>query len=118
MKYGVPRLVSGLVRDLFRQLDGAFEWFQGQIVVIGSISMIVYIFHIYFLSAARLLLVKLAPGLTLPLHLLIGWLAVVAGPLLLFRLLGRYRLFRWSIGLSHMPAIKAKPASFLADTTP
>jgi hypothetical protein len=97
-----------LVRDLFRQSGAACDWLQGRIVLVGSISMIVYIFHIYFLSGTRLLLLKLFPGQPLSAHLVFGWLAGIGGPLLLFWTLKNHRLFRWSVGLSRTPVTKAE----------
>ena len=96
-----------LVRHFFLEWSFLADWFHRKIVLIGSVSMIVYIFHIYFLSATRQLLEKLVPALPLFAHLVIGFAIGVAGPLVLLRALDRYRIFRWSVGLARVPSVKS-----------
>lgn len=71
-----------------------------QLVFAGSISMLLYLFHIYFVSGMRLALERGLPGAPLAVHLVLGVLAGCAGPWLLLLAFKGLRPFLWSIGLS------------------
>ncbi|WP_309896745.1 acyltransferase [Archangium sp.] len=82
------------------------DWWKGmasRLISLGSISMPLYLFHIYFISGLRLALEKVLPGAPPALHLALGSLAGLLGPLGLYLLLRRNRAFRWSIGLPSAP---------------
>lgn len=81
-------------------------WWKGlasRLVYLGSLSMPLYLFHSYFVSGLRLTLEKVRPGAPLALHLALGSLVGLLGPLVLYLLLQRNRAFRWSIGLPSGP---------------
>jgi fucose 4-O-acetylase-like acetyltransferase len=69
------------------------------LVYMGSLSMPLYLFHIYFVSGMRQALEEVLPGAPPALHLALGWLAGLLGPLGLYLLLGRNPAFRWSMGM-------------------
>ncbi|HYI02825.1 acyltransferase [Hyalangium sp.] len=86
-----------------RSLGAGWRGLASRIVYLGSISMPLYLFHIYFASGIRLALEEVLPGAPPALHLALGSLVGLMGPLGLYLLLGRNRAFRWSIGLSNVP---------------
>jgi fucose 4-O-acetylase-like acetyltransferase len=87
-----------------QRLGAGWKRLTRWLVYLGSISMPLYLFHLYFASGLRLLLEKVLPGAPLALHLVLGSLAGLLGPLGLYLLLERNRAFRWSLGLSSRPA--------------
>ncbi|WP_224242681.1 acyltransferase family protein [Hyalangium gracile] len=98
----------GVARRLNSGRKGLASW----IVYLGSISMPLYLFHIYFVSGLRLVLVRVQPEAPLALHLVLGTIVGLLGPLSLYLLLKRNRAFRWSIGLPRAPedASRASPS--------
>jgi fucose 4-O-acetylase-like acetyltransferase len=95
-----------LLRDALKQQGEVGTWLQARVCITGSISMIIYLFHIYFLSGTRLLLAKLGgAAIALPVHLVVGCLAGLFGPVVLYNLLKPYRAFRWAVGLSRLPPL-------------
>lgn len=78
-----------------------------RMVATGSISMIVYLFHLYFVSGMRIVVERLHPETAVGLHLLLGWGAGVAGPWVLYMVLKGQGWFHWSVGV-------LKPAPRLA----
>jgi fucose 4-O-acetylase-like acetyltransferase len=95
------------VRNLTARWGGLAERLRGRLVFAGSISMTIYLFHIYFLSGLRTVLQKVLPGTPLALHLVLGFLVGLLGPVFLYRALQGNRAFRWSIGLPPLP--RAEP---------
>ncbi|MCP3137433.1 acyltransferase family protein [Pyxidicoccus xibeiensis] len=87
-----------------RSLGAGRKGLASRIVYLGSISMPLYLFHIYFVSGLRLALGKVLPDAPLALHLALGSLVGLMGPLGLYLLLERNGAFRWSIGLSGVPS--------------
>ena len=77
-------------------------WWRGlasRLVFLGALSMPLYLFHIFFTSGLRGALEKVLPGAPVALHLVLGSLAGLLGPLGLYLLLRGSRAFRWSLGL-------------------
>ena len=70
------------------------------LVQCGSVSMALYLFHIYFVSGSRLALSKLFHAQSLTLHLALGWALGLGGPWLLWRTLRNNRLFLVSVGMA------------------
>jgi peptidoglycan/LPS O-acetylase OafA/YrhL len=99
------------VRNLTARWGGLAERLRGRLVFAGSISMIIYLFHIYFLSGLRTVLQKAWPGAPLSVHLVLGCLVGLLGPVLLYRALQGNRAFRWSIGLPPPARPEAGPAT-------
>lgn len=82
-------------------------------VFAGSISMLLYLFHLYFVSGMRLALERVFPGAPLAVHLVLGVLAGCSGPWLLLLAFKGLRPFRWSIGLperGRVPSVGARGA--------
>ncbi|RKI01425.1 acyltransferase [Corallococcus sp. AB038B] len=104
-----PRLITGPLGFCMQftlaifLLGASWKGLASRIVYLGSISMPLYLFHIYFVSGMRLALGKVLPGAPLVLHLALGSLVGLMGPLGLYLLLERNRAFRWSIGLPGVP---------------
>jgi fucose 4-O-acetylase-like acetyltransferase len=106
MQFTLAVFCLGVARRLGPGGKGLASW----VVYLGSISMPLYLFHIYFVSALRQALVRGVPEAPLALHLMLGTLVGLMGPWGLYLLLGRNRAFRWSIGLSR-PSEEAPRAS-------
>lgn len=91
---------------LLRRLGSRREPWRGLwrgVCFVGSISMQFYLFHLYFVSGARVLWERVMPGAPLASHLVLGALAGGVGPWLLFSLLKTWPLFRWGVGLPPLP---------------
>lgn len=99
LQFTLAFFLLGVARSLGATWKGLARW----IVYLGSISMPLYLFHIYFVSGVRLALGKVLPGAPLALHLALGVFGGLMGPLGLYLLLERNRAFRWSIGLRGVP---------------
>lgn len=69
-----------------------------RLVLVGSMSMTLYLFHLYFVSSTRVALERWHAGTPLSVHLVLGTLAGCLGPWVLFQLLKGSPLFHWSIG--------------------
>ncbi|ATB37845.1 acyltransferase [Cystobacter fuscus] len=93
-----------------RAREGGAVWkaLRGRFATVGSISMLFYLFHIYFVSGTRLVLEHLSPGMPLAVHLVVGWTMGLLGPWVIYLLLKDHPLFRWSIGF---PSRKTGPES-------
>lgn len=84
-----------------------------RLVFAGSISMLLYLFHLYFVSGMRLALEHVFPGTPLAVHLVLGVVAGCSGPWLLLLAFKELRPFRWSTGLSRgslQPTVRARRA--------
>ncbi len=89
-----------------------------RLVVTGSLSMTIYLFHIYFVVATRVVLTRFLPEPMAAVHIAAGVLAGCVGPWVLFQLVKGLPFFQWSMGLS-LPAPsrhgeEARPAEPLA----
>jgi fucose 4-O-acetylase-like acetyltransferase len=114
-KYEVARTINGplgfcmlfsLVSFLRqRSLEGGALWKEAwsRLLFTGSISMSLYLFHLYFVVGTRVALTRLHPEPLLALHLGLGLLAGCVGPWAISQLFKGFPLFHWSIG-STMPA--------------
>jgi fucose 4-O-acetylase-like acetyltransferase len=80
-----------------------------RMVLVGSMSMTIYLFHLYFVSGTRVALERWHPGTPLVMHVVIGTLAGCLGPWLLFLVLKGSPLFHWSIGhATRVPSKRVK----------
>jgi fucose 4-O-acetylase-like acetyltransferase len=95
MQFTLAVFCLGVARRLGSGRKGLASW----IVYLGTISMPLYLFHIYFVSGLRQALVGVLPEAPPALHLVLGTLVGLVGPLGLYLLFGRNRAFRWSLGL-------------------
>lgn len=93
-----------------RGAEGGLAWrlTWRRLISAGSVSMAIYLFHIYFVSGTRIVLERWNPGTPLAVHLLLGVLAGCGGPWLLFRAFKGQPLFHWSVGIS-MPEPSRQP---------
>ena len=73
------------------------------LVHLGTHSMPFYLFHLYFVSGARICLERWLPGTPLAAHLVLGCALGGVGPWLFFKFLEPLALFRWSVGLPSIP---------------
>jgi hypothetical protein len=91
-----------------RARGGGAVWtaLRGRLATVGSISMLFYLFHIYFVSGTRIVLEHLSPGVPLAVHVLLGWVVGLLGPWAIYLLLKDHPVFRWSIGF---PPRKTSP---------
>lgn len=85
----------------FKQLSKLLHSVKANFLYLGKISMVIYVFHIYFLTATRVFLVRFF-GITQPsLQLVLGCLAATLGPVIVYKLLQtRSKVFRYSLGES------------------
>jgi fucose 4-O-acetylase-like acetyltransferase len=90
--------LASFLEELARRRGGGWQALRSRGVFLGSISMAIYLFHIYFLSGLRLALEGALPGAPLALHLGLGWLAGLLGPVGLYLGLRTHRAFQWSLG--------------------
>jgi fucose 4-O-acetylase-like acetyltransferase len=90
---------------------GAALWHDvwGRLVFAGSISMIIYLFHLYFVSGMRMALQRWHPETLLAVHLVLGFVSGCLGPWLLFQFFKGHPLFHWSAGIPRNPP--APPSS-------
>lgn len=105
--------LTALLRNRARAWGAFRQHVWRRLVFAGSISMLLYLFHIYFVSGMRLVLEQGMPGAPLAVHLVLGVLAGCTGPWLLLLAFKGLRPFRWSIGLSERrraPAMEARRA--------
>lgn len=79
----------------------------GRLVVTGSLSMVLYLFHLYFVVGVRVALARWLPEPWVAVHVVAGVLAGCLGPWLIFHLFKGRPLFNWSLGLS-MPTAKTR----------
>lgn len=81
-----------------RQGGAVWKALRERFVTVGSVSMLFYLFHIYFVSGMRIALERLSPGMPLAVHLALGWAVGLIGPWIIYQVLKDQPLFRWSIG--------------------
>ena len=129
-QYEVARTVNGplgfcllfslavFLRQRSSEVGAVWKGAFSRLVVTGSLSMAIYLFHIYFVVGVRFALTRWLPEPLAAVHLVAGVLAGGLGPWMLFRLFKGQPLFNWSIGLS-LPAPgprvdEARPAEPLA----
>jgi fucose 4-O-acetylase-like acetyltransferase len=91
------------LRERAAQWGGLVAGAWRRLVFTGSISMTLYLFHVYFVAGTRIVLERWFPGTPLAAHLVLGVLLGVGGPWLLFHVLKGQRSFHWSVGLSSVP---------------
>ncbi len=83
------------IKWLIKALQSAKNIF----LYLGKISMVTYLFHIYFCTSVRIVLVKVF-GITQPsIHFVLGFTAATVGPIIFYNFLRtRSKIFRYSIG--------------------
>jgi fucose 4-O-acetylase-like acetyltransferase len=90
----------------------------GRLVVTGSLSMAIYLFHLYFVVGMRVALKHWLPEPIAVVHIVPGILIGCIGPWVLYQLFKGLPFFRWSIGFSQAapkPGVEeARPAETLA----
>jgi fucose 4-O-acetylase-like acetyltransferase len=90
----------------------------GRLVVTGSLSMTIYLFHLYFVVGTRVALKHWLPEPIAVVHIVPGIIMGCMGPWVLYQLFKGLPLFHWSIGLSlaaPRPGVEeAQPAEALA----
>ncbi|MDC0707996.1 acyltransferase [Stigmatella sp. ncwal1] len=85
----------------------------------GSISMIIYLFHLYFVSGMRMALERWHPETLLAVHLVLGFLGGCIGPWVLFQCFKGHPLFHWSAGISkHLPAAQVRRGQPRSEAAP
>jgi peptidoglycan/LPS O-acetylase OafA/YrhL len=111
-QYEVARTINGplgfcmlfsLAVFLRHQATAWGEAWQGtwrRLAHVGSLSMILYLFHLYFVSGTRVALERWHPGTPLAVHLVVGLVAGCMGPWVLFQILKGQPLFHWSVGMT------------------
>ena len=84
----------------FKQLGKLLHSVKANFLYLGKISMVIYVLHIYFVTAIRVFLVQF--GITQPsLHFVLGCLAATLGPVIVYKILQtRSKVFRYSLGES------------------
>ena len=86
--------------DLLKRASKAFAGVRGFIVQSGSVSMALYLFHIYFVSGSRMAVQRLLQTQSLPIHLAVGWTLGFFGPWLLWYTLRNNRPFLLTVGMA------------------
>lgn len=95
-------------------------WKEGwsRLMGVGSFSMILYLFHIYFVVGSRVALEKWHPEPSVALHVALGIAAGCVGPWVIGTLLKGFPLFHWSIGSTlptqRLPEAEEPPREGLA----
>jgi hypothetical protein len=87
-----------LLRTRVSVLGPVWQAAWSRLVLAGTMSMTLYIFHLYFVASVRVALERWHAGTPLAVHLVMGTLAGCLGPWLLFSVLKGSPLFHWSIG--------------------
>lgn len=88
-----------------RSAEAGAVWREAwsRLVATGSLSMVIYLFHLYFVVGVRVMLARWLPEPLAAVHVVAGVLAGCVGPWVLFQLFKGLPLFNWSIGFS-LPA--------------
>jgi fucose 4-O-acetylase-like acetyltransferase len=74
-------------------------WLHKNLEYWGNKSMVIYLFHVYFGAATRIAIVKLFHSTSPILHLTLGSLIAIIGPLILYNILvNKSKFFAYSIG--------------------
>jgi fucose 4-O-acetylase-like acetyltransferase len=132
--YQVARTVNGplgfcllfslavFLRQRSAEVGAVWKEAWSRLVVTGSLSMTIYLFHIYFVVGTRVALTRFLPEPMAAVHVVAGVLAGCVGPWVLFQLVKGLPFFQWSMGLS-LPAPsrhreEARPAEPLAALSP
>jgi len=86
------KLSSELINNLWHS-------FESNILYAGKMSMVIYLFHMYFATITRTFLVK-GLSITEPgIHFILGSITAYLGPIIVYRLLqNRSKVFMYSIG--------------------
>ncbi len=129
-QYEVTRTVNGplgfcllfslavLLRQRSSEAGTVWREAWSQLVATGSLSMTIYLFHLYFVVGMRVALKHWLPEPLPAVHIAAGILAGCLGPWVLYQLVKGLPFFRWSIGLSPTaprPGVEeARPAEPLA----
>jgi fucose 4-O-acetylase-like acetyltransferase len=79
-------------------------------VATGSISMILYLFHLYFVSGMRIVVERVHPETPVGVHLMLGCVAGFVGPWLMYLVLKGQGWFHWSVGVPRPAPRLATPA--------
>jgi fucose 4-O-acetylase-like acetyltransferase len=100
--------LASLLRNRVSAWGDVWKAAWRRLVFVGSISMVLYLFHLYFVSGTRIALERWSPGTPLAVHVVLGLLAGCVGPWFLFQAFKGSPLFQWSVGLSvRVPKVKA-----------
>jgi fucose 4-O-acetylase-like acetyltransferase len=89
-----------LLGDLLKRASTASARARAFVVQCGSVSMALYVFHIYFVSGSRMAMLRFLHTHSVPVHLAIGWSLGFFGPWLLWHTLRNNRLFLMTVGLA------------------
>jgi fucose 4-O-acetylase-like acetyltransferase len=83
---------ANLSRKILHSLESSFiDW--------GKISIIIYLFHIYFITSTRIFLIKVFDITDPTMHFLLGCFIGMLGPIIIYKLLyNRSKIFRYSLG--------------------
>ena len=83
----------------YEPINKLLHSFKTNILYAGKVSMILYLFHMYFATLTRIVLVK-GFSITAPsLHFVLGSITAYVGPILVYQLLQkRSKVFMYSIG--------------------
>ncbi|WP_224365253.1 acyltransferase family protein [Hyalangium versicolor] len=102
--------LSAFLRNRSVEWGTAWKGAWRRLVYTGSISMILFLFHLYFVSGMRIALERVHPETMVGVHLVLGTLAGCVGPWLLYLLFKGQSWFHWSVGMSKPAPRSATPA--------
>jgi peptidoglycan/LPS O-acetylase OafA/YrhL len=95
-----------------------WKYVWSRLVFVGTLSMVIYLFHLYFVVAVRIALERLLPEPLAAVHVALGILAGCVGPWLISVVFKGLPLFHWTLGQSSPtlkpPAIEEPPRDGLA----
>ena len=87
------------IRFSFKSKNQILQFIKNNILYAGKMSMVIYLFHMYFATITRIFLVKGFSSTEPSLHFILGCSTAYLGPIILYKLLQkRSRAFRYSIG--------------------
>jgi fucose 4-O-acetylase-like acetyltransferase len=92
--------LAAFLRHQVSEWGEAWREAWSRLAHVGSLSMILYLFHLYFVSGMRVALERWHSGTPVAVHLVAGVLAGCMGPWALFHILKGQPVFQWSVGLS------------------
>ena len=92
-------LSLNIIKNSANPFSKLIDLLDSSFITWGKISMIIYLFHIYFITSTRIFLSKVFDITDPALHFILGCFLGMLGPIMIYKLLyNRSKIFRYSLG--------------------